>query len=199
MNLFNKEPGNKDARLESILHEIIVHYQRETRQREKTWKRFQEYKLQLLSKEKITIENINALIDFTAAIQQQKGPNRLYMEQLIFETFKYIVSCFLEKVDKTEIPIPFCSETITSLPGGETKKRLMVVLEIVDFIHRLLGRMLDRKHSRDSLWGERKTMALDLLLKIYAYTECVILLEPLAECLSFLDTKGKRERSGNRN
>ncbi|MCP4156336.1 MAG: hypothetical protein GY757_51965 [bacterium] len=107
LSLFADVIENKDIKLEGILREIIIILENEKKHREKAWRKFEEYKLQLLSNNKISVKNITELVRFAKAIREIEDSHRTHLEYEIFNILKYLASCLLNGIDKKHFPSPF--------------------------------------------------------------------------------------------
>lgn len=188
MSLFPDEVETKELKLSGVLHDIAVIFREENEKlREEAFKKFHQYKYQLLlEEEKITMESIKELIQFSRIFRDLSGPYRKFIERELLETLKYIVSAKLRDVNIKKIPHPFYRKDIDRVTDRETKQRFLMVLEIVDFIQDTL----QHKRFRDSKSGSRKAMALELAADIL---NCIGLPELLESVLKSLKSNSPKE------
>ncbi|MCP4213288.1 MAG: hypothetical protein GY765_01470 [bacterium] len=188
LNLFEEEIENKDAGLTAGLYEVITILETEKKKTEKAWQRFHEYKLSLLSKDKITVENIRELIKFSKKLRQLKGQHRQIIQGEIFCIFKYITSCLMEIVELRDIPVPFTRDKISGC-DVELQRRFIIIRDIIDSCEDTLK----FKGARGAIPAQLKANALELLVAIFVYVRCRKLWDIVIRSLG---SRNRTEREG---
>ncbi len=144
--------------LSPILKEILTLFYAFPKKKGQAIRNFNKYTYKIVKKNSSVY--VNELIAFAKSFRETRGSGRLYMERLIFGAFKAIIGniCLvLKRPEKSKIVI---KKNINTIKDIDIKNALSIVISVTDFIENTLDYV---PLKRDTLNGERKAMAVELI------------------------------------